>query len=242
MGTTLHVDFGGRQTRSHRGRFSTGEERIFEYLLEEVRTGAVRGIERVFGRGEIVFHEGDLGDTLHLIVDGLFAVRTATLTGRHLIINVVGPGDVVGEFAVFSAAGKRTSDVSALVAGRTLTVDRAQLRKVFQTHPELIEDFLATVVRKAENTQQRLVELLSIPADLRVLRALLFLARIDRPGAAIPLTQNDLANFAATTRPTANKVLREESERGTLELLRGRVTVLDRERLAKRAGVESETP
>jgi CRP/FNR family cyclic AMP-dependent transcriptional regulator len=113
---------------------------------------------------------------------------------------------------------------------------------VFQTHPELIEDFLATVVRKAENTQQRLVELLSIPADLRVLRALLFLAGIDRPGAAIPLTQNDLANFAATTRPTANRVLREESERGTLELLRGRITVLDRERLARRAGIELQTP
>ncbi len=238
MGTTLHVDFRGRQTRGGRGRISTSEQRIFEYLLEDVRTGAVRGVERVFRKGEVVFHEGDLGDTLHLIVKGLFAVRTATSTGRHLIISVLGPGDVVGEFAVFSSKGKRTSEVSTVVAGKTVTVDRVQLKKALYTRPELVEDLLATIIGKAESTQQRLVDLLSIPADLRVLRAVLLLDEIDRPDAAIPVTQNDLANFAATTRPTANRVLREESKRGTLELLRGRVTVLDRQRLAHRAQVD----
>jgi CRP/FNR family transcriptional regulator, cyclic AMP receptor protein len=219
-------------------KLSTSEERLFAYLFEDVRSGAVLGKERRYTKGEVVFHEGDLGDTLHLIVDGLFAVRVATPAGRHAIINVLGPGDVLGEFAVFSAEGKRTSDVSALVAGTTLTIDRAQLRKALRTRPELVEDLLATVIAKAENTQQRLVELLSISADLRVLRAVLQLAGIERPEAAIPLTQNDLANFAATTRPTANRVLREEAKRGTLELLRGRVTVLDPVRLARRAGVD----
>jgi CRP-like cAMP-binding protein len=218
----------------------TSENRLFEYLIGDVRSGAVHGKERTFAKGEVVFHEGDPGDTLHLIVDGLFAVRTGTSAGRHLIINILGPGDVVGEFAVFSTEGRRTSDVSALVAGKTVTVDRVQLRKELRTRPELIEELMATVVRKAENTQHRLVELLSIPADLRVLRAVLLLDGMNRPEEAIPLTQSDLANFAATTRPTANRVMREESERGTLELLRGRVTVLDRGRLARRAQVDLE--
>jgi CRP/FNR family cyclic AMP-dependent transcriptional regulator len=217
---------------------SASEARLFEYLFEDVRSGAVIGRGRAFAKGEVVFHEGDLGDTLHLIIDGLFAVRIATPAGRHVIINVLGPGDVLGEFAVFSAEGKRTSDVSALVAGTMLTVDRAQLRKAMRIRPELVEDLLATIVGKAEVTQQRLVELLSISADLRVLRAVLLLAGMDRPEAAIPLTQNDLANFAATTRPTANRVLREEAKRGTLELLRGRVTVIDPVRLARRAQVD----
>ena len=214
------------------------EERLFEYLFEDVRSGAVRGKQRTFVKGEVVFHEGDLGDTLHLIVDGLFAVRIATPAGRHVIINILGPGDVVGEFAVFSAEGKRTSDVSAIVAGTTLTIDRGQLRKALRIRPELVEDLLATIVGKAEITQQRLADLLSIPADLRVLRAVLLLAGMGSPEVAIPLTQNDLANFAATTRPTANRVLREEAKRGTVQLVRGRVTVLDPVRLARRAQVD----
>ena len=214
------------------------EERLFEYLFEDVRSGAVRGRERSFAKGEVVFHEGDLGDTLHLIVDGLFAVRVATPAGRQAIINILGTGDVVGEFAVFSAEGKRTSDVSAIVAGTTLTIDRGQLRKALRIRPELVEDLLATIVGKAEITQQRLADLLSIPADLRVLRAVLLLAGMGSPEVAIPLTQNDLANFAATTRPTANRVLREEAKRGTVQLVRGRVTVLDPVRLARRAQVD----
>ena len=60
----------------------------------------------------------------------------------------------------------------------------------------------------------RLVELLAIPADLRVLRALLFVASLDDSEGPVPLTQLDLASLAATTRPTANKVLRGEEERG----------------------------
>jgi CRP/FNR family transcriptional regulator, cyclic AMP receptor protein len=217
----------------------TGDERLYNTLVEEVRSGAVRGKERAFAKGEVVFHEGDPGDTIHLIMNGLFAVRTATSGGRHLIINVLGHGEVVGEFAVFSADGRRTSDVSAIVAGKTLTLDHVQLTKVMRTRPELMEDLLATVVAKAEITQHRLVELLSIPADLRVLRAVLLLADMVGREAPIPLTQNDLANFAATTRPTANRVLREESDRGTLSLLRGSVRVLDRQRLARRAQVDS---
>jgi CRP/FNR family cyclic AMP-dependent transcriptional regulator len=213
---------------------------LFDHLLKAVRAGTVRGRERAYRRGEVVFHEGDLGDTLHLILDGLFAVSTTTSAGRHLIINVLGQGDVVGEFAVFSAQGTRSSDVNALVAGKTLTVDREGLRKALVADHELANHLLATVVSKAENTQFRLVELLSIPADLRVLRAVLLLESLERPEVAIPLTQNDLANFAATTRPTANRVLREESGRGTLELRRGRVTVIDRARLARRAKVELE--
>jgi CRP/FNR family cyclic AMP-dependent transcriptional regulator len=230
----------GRGTIGREG--PTSELRLFEYLLQGVRSGAVRGKEHAYRKGEIVFREGDLGDTLHLIVDGLFAVRTTTEAGRHLIINVLGRGDVVGEFAVFSAEGTRSSDVSALVKGRTLTVDRKQLRAALDAGPELADHLLATVISKAENTQYRLVDLLSIPADLRVLRAVLLLEDMERPDAAIPLTQNDLAEFAATTRPTANRVLREESARGTLELRRGRVTVLDRARLARRAKVDLETP
>ena len=52
----------------------------------------------------------------------------------------------------------------------------------------------------------------------------------------IRLTQEDLATLAGTTRPTANKVLRELERDGVLELGRGRILVLSLERLASRAG------
>ncbi|HST42427.1 MAG TPA: helix-turn-helix domain-containing protein, partial [Conexibacter sp.] len=54
-------------------------------------------------------------------------------------------------------------------------------------------------------------------------------------GASVPLTQEELASLAGTSRATVNKVLREEQEHGALELRRGRTTVLDAAALERRA-------
>ena len=51
----------------------------------------------------------------------------------------------------------------------------------------------------------------------------------------MPLTQEELAELAGTTRSTINRILRDEEKRGTLKLERGRTTVLDREAIARRA-------
>ena len=51
----------------------------------------------------------------------------------------------------------------------------------------------------------------------------------------IPLTQEDVADMAGTTRPTANKVLRSGEEKGVLRISRGRIEVLDVTALTKLA-------
>ena len=73
-----------------------------------------------------------------------------------------------------------------------------------------------------------------------MLRALLSIATKQEASSPVRLTQDELVSFAATTRPTANRVLLEEEERGAVELSRGQVTVLERRRLATRAGVDPE--
>jgi len=137
---------------------------LFDQLVGEVRAGTVKARIRPFAKGEVVFHEDDPGDTIHLIKKGLFAVRTSTSEGRSLIINVLAPGDIFGEFALFSPGGRRTSDVTALVEGETVSVERDALRAALIARPELVEGLMSSVVVKAESTRRRLVELLSISA------------------------------------------------------------------------------
>jgi CRP-like cAMP-binding protein len=55
------------------------------------------------------------------------------------------------------------------------------------------------------------------------------------PGTVVPLTQEELATLAGTSRATVNKVLREEQAAGTIELARGRTTLLDPDALERRA-------
>jgi CRP-like cAMP-binding protein len=210
---------------------------LFDSLLSEFRAGSLSASSRSFVKGEVVFHEGDLGDSIHLVTNGMFAVRTATPAGTTLILDVLDHGDVFGEFAVFSPSRRRTSDITTLSEGGTLEITRDDLRATLENRIDITEGFVSMIVEKADHTSRRLVDLLYIPAELRVLRAVLELAG-NEEGVEVGLTQQDLASFAATTRPTANRVLREEAARGTISIARGRISVVDAKRLARRAKVE----
>ncbi len=92
---------------------------------------------------------------------------------------------------------------------------------------------------------EQLVDALYLPAETRVRRRLLDVARAYAggdgstgaapDGAQVPLTQEELASLAGTSRATVNKVLREEQEHGTISLGRGRTTVVDAGALERRA-------
>ncbi|HWV85415.1 MAG TPA: helix-turn-helix domain-containing protein, partial [Capillimicrobium sp.] len=85
---------------------------------------------------------------------------------------------------------------------------------------------------------EQLVEALYLPADTRVRRRLLDAVAAYGPverGTAVPLTQEELASLAGTSRATVNKVLREEQAAGTVELSRGRTTLLDPPALERKA-------
>ena len=190
---------------------------------------------RRYRRGEVVFHEGDPGDTLHLIERGHVAIKRSSPLGDVAALLVLGPGDVFGELALVGPAGARSSTVQALDALETLTVHRDhfdELRRHHQAIDRILVEALAADVRRLSD---RLLEALYVPVQRRVLRRLAELASIYGDDA-IPLTQDDLAGLAGTSRPSANKALRAAEEAGLVEVGRGRVTVLDLEELARRAG------
>ena len=75
-----------------------------------------------------------------------------------------------------------------------------------------------------------------MPVERRVLRRLAELAELYGPGTtavSLPLTQEEIAQFAGTTRPTVNKVLQNAVTSGLVSLRRGQVEVIDRPRLVR---------
>ncbi|MGH9039960.1 MAG: Crp/Fnr family transcriptional regulator [Acidimicrobiia bacterium] len=194
---------------------------------------------RRFARREVLFHEGDPGDTLHLIDKGRVGVRITTPLGDVATLSVVGPGECVGEMALLGS-GHRGATVVALEKTETLSLHRDQFEALRRDNPAVdrfLIDVLATEVRRLD---VQLMEALFLPVERRVLRRLLALTGVyageaAANGAEIPLTQDDLASLAGTSRATVNRVLRQAEEAGWVALGRGRIRVLDHDRLARRA-------
>lgn len=204
---------------------------------EDVRQLLSIARRRTFRKGEVVFHRGDPADSLCLISKGRFKVQVMTPLGEPATIAIRGPGDSFGEMAVVAEGAKRSATVESLEEAETFCVIDSEFRRLRREHPavdQLLIDFLASEVRMLN---ERLLEALYIPVEKRVLRRLAELAELYGSGdgeVVIPLTQEELAGLAGTTRATVNQVLRAEQERGTIELGRGKTIVPDPAALAAR--------
>jgi len=210
-------------------------------LLEDVPEAEVQRLisvsrRRRFGRNEVVFHRDDPADSLHLIARGRVVIRIISPLGDTVTIAVRGPGESFGEMALVGAA-RRNATVSALEQTETLAVYKDDLEQLRREHPSVDQLLFAFLVGEVRILEERLLEALYLPVERRVLRRLRELSEHGEDGqpVEVPLTQEELAELAGTTRSTINRVLRDEEKRGTVKLERGRTTVLDRDEIARRA-------
>jgi CRP/FNR family cyclic AMP-dependent transcriptional regulator len=213
-------------------------------LLEGVPEGEVQRLlsvarRRRFAKNEVVFHRDDPADSLHLVVKGRFAIRVMTPLGEPATIAVRGPGESFGEMALVGQGARRSATVEALEEAETFCVYEGEFARLRREHPEVNELVIGFLTSEVRMLNERLLEALYMPAERRVLRRLNELARLygqDADGQVeIPLTQEELAGLAGTSRATVNTVLGDAQKRGLVELRRGKTRILDPDELARRA-------
>jgi CRP/FNR family transcriptional regulator, cyclic AMP receptor protein len=211
-------------------------------LLEEVPAEQVQKLlqiarRRRFSRNEVVFHRDDPGDSLHLISKGRFAIQVMTPLGQPATIAVRGPGESFGEMALVGGT-RRSATVAALQESETFSIYQPDFERLRRQHPAVNDVLVRFLVHEVRMLNERLLEALYVPVERRVLRRLVELAEL-YPGAdgipEINLTQESIAELAGAARPTLNRMLREEADRGAVELMRGRIRILDLDGLRKRA-------
>lgn len=183
---------------------------------------------RRFQRGEVVVHRDDPADAMHLVQSGSLAVRVLTRLGDMATLAIVGPGGVVGEMGLIRPAGMRSATIQALAPTETYSLNRQAFDRLRRDHPAVDALLVQILADRVVEVTERLLDALYTPAPRRVASFIETLAERYRDGsgtATIPLTQDDLASLAGTSRLTVSRVLREMRARGQVEVSRGRLTV-----------------
>ena len=197
-----------------------------------------RARRRRFARQEVLFHEGDPGDSLHLVSRGHVALRIHTPLGDVATMRIVRPGEFFGELAVV-APSPRNATAAAIDAVETIAIDRELLAGLRADHPRIEAIILEALVTEVRRLAQQVVEAMYVPVDKRVWRRLEEMTTVfggeSGPATTIPITQDVLAQLSGCTRPTANRVLRAGEEAGVIAMARGRIEVLDPASLQRRA-------
>ena len=192
---------------------------------------------RRFDRAEVVFHQDDLAESLHLVASGRFALTRRTGLGEEALLAIRQGGEAFGELALISEQ-RRSATASALEAGETLSVLYDDFEHLRRHHPGVDRILVALLAAQLKRMDELLAEAYYETAERRVIRRLLDLGQVygsdEQP---IRVTQDQLAALAGASRATVNAVLSQERRRGTIVVKRGATLILDRAALTRRAGV-----
>ncbi len=112
-----------------------------------------------FEAGEVIFSEGDAGDSMYVVTEGLVQIQKRTSSGP-LLLSKLGPGEFIGEMAVIDKT--RRSATAVAIEPTTLLVYPAQeIEQLIANHPSVgvrMIELLAIRLRKTNEKLKREVE------------------------------------------------------------------------------------
>jgi CRP/FNR family cyclic AMP-dependent transcriptional regulator len=191
-------------------------------------------------RGDILFREGQSGDSLYVIGEGKIKLGRSSSDGRENLVAILGPGEMFGELSLFDP-GPRTMTATAVAETQLMALGNDSLTGLLTGRPEVAKALLAALAQRLRRTNEHLADLVFTDVPGRVAKALLDLAeRFGRPvdnGVMVShdLTQEELAQLVGASRETVNKALADFAGRGWLKLEARAVLLLDVDRLRRRA-------
>jgi CRP/FNR family transcriptional regulator len=208
-----------------------------ELSPDELERVSQVAIPRRFPQETRVFHEGDSGDACYIVREGSCRVTREHRDGRAITLATLGPGAIFGELAMFDG-GIRSASVEATEDTELLALPAADMRALLRDHPEMAEKLVVALTRRLREANERISRqsFQTVPSRVAgVLRQLLSEDEVsaDRSGGVtIRLRQSDLAQLAGTSRESVSRFLATLERAGVVRVGRGRVTVLDPERLS----------
>ena len=214
---------------------------LFSALDDEAATALRSSMtDSKLRRGDVLFHEGDSGDKLYVVLDGKVKLGRTSSDGRENLLAILGPGQMFGELSLFDP-GPRSATVTAVTDASFASLSHEDLLRWLEGRPMVSRGLLAQLAGRLRKANDVVADLVFSDVPGRVAKALLDLA--DRFGRTADdgvhvhhdLTQEELAQLVGASRETVNKALADFASRGWLRLEARAVVLIDVERMRRRA-------
>ena len=197
-------------------------------------------IRRRFRRNEVIFHQGDPGDSLHVVATGAVKIILPSPEGDEAIIATLRPGDFFGELALLDGA-PHSAGATAVEPVETMSLARVPFQNLVDADRGLRLALLSGLAAELRRLTGQVEELHFLDLAGRLAMRLVRLAR-DRDATATsevhldwPFTQSDLASMIGGTRQSVNKLLSQLVQDGLLLIEHDTLVIHDLHALAERA-------
>jgi CRP/FNR family transcriptional regulator len=197
---------------------------VLENLAEQTRLLS-------YASEESIVHEGQPGPGLFIIESGRVKIFKGSPGGREMIITVLDEGESFNEVPVFDQ-NHNPANVAAVMETRLWLIDAGALRDLINDHPQAAKQIIINLSENLRMLVGKVAELTFYTVTARLALLLRDLPESQLAGSSSDrLTQDDLAARVGTVREVVSRSLKELEICGAIEVQRGKIRILDREKL-----------
>jgi len=206
---------------------SAGHDKLIANLSPSLRALAVRGTVRSYRKNSVIINEGEVGESLFVLLEGRVKVYSNDADGREITFNTVESGDYFAE--MWLDGGPRSASVMTLEPSVCSIVSRAALREHLAEEPEFALELVAQVIRRARAATETARNMALLDVYGRVIVTLESQQGAAKPDAPITLTQithQNIASRVGASREMVSRLLKDLEKGGYIELGVKRITLL----------------
>lgn len=199
-----------------------------------------------FDKGQVVFHQGDPSDGVYTVWTGCIAVSVGAANGRTHLLQMVHPGQSIGELSVFDG-GARPATAKAQEVSTLAFLNRRDFLALVTGRPELTIWLVGMLIDGVRHQRSMVAEVRSLTVPRRlanlVLELLHYHAAPDEKSKmpSLRFSQRELAEMLGLSRVWVSQELIKWRDVGIVELRRSRLIIRDQAALVRLAADPAPT-
>ena len=189
---------------------------------------------------QAVFQVGQIGDSLHLVLEGRVKVSLLSEEGKEAILSILGAGEVFGEMSLFDGE-PRSATVTTMEPCRFLVLRRQAFLPFLENRVHVMLGLIAEMSRRLRATNTLVGNLSFLNLSARLARILLNLVqqygKVSPQGIVIglKLSQEELGHLVGVSRESVNRQVRQWVEAGVIDYDHGTIVVRNSDALFREA-------
>ncbi|MGR8934566.1 MAG: Crp/Fnr family transcriptional regulator [Gammaproteobacteria bacterium] len=203
---------------------------LFAFLSPEAREKLASGTHTLsFSRGSLLVSQGEISDSLYMVLSGKLKVFNSNEDGREVLLNYLGPGDAFGELALLDGE-PRSASVMSMENSRVALLSRQFFLQCLRQNPDIAFELLQLLSKRIRNLTDRVSDLALLDVYGRIANTLTSLAETQEDGRLMTgmVTHQELSSMVGASREMVTRILNDLKRGGYIATENHRIVIQNR--------------
>lgn len=166
-------------------------------------------------KGQSLFRQGDISNRVYVIKEGCFKLSRMTQDGDETILQIVGPGELIGETALFRPDRIHVATAISIEDAKVCSIDHDTFEKIIKNQPDLAWEIIKNLGDRLYGVWEQMSEANNQSTQEKVLSLMIRMAHAHGEACEggirirIPLTQQEIASLVGASRVMVAQCIKE---------------------------------